>query len=185
MQIAFVNGKGGVGKSTIALMVAATLRDAGHDACIDDRDPQQSAAILAPNLGVPLGLSAGIVIIDTAPRLDHEPTLSAIRDADIVVLVSSPSPADLSTTARTAAIIREIRNEGRPSRILFNSVQLNTRLAAGLKDLKTQLVFPTLNNHLVRRQAYQLATLQGWKELTQEAREELLKVSLDILALRT
>src|SRR3954462_9197963 len=118
MQIAFVNGKGGVGKSTAALMVAATLRDAGHDACIDDRDPQQSAAILAPNLEIPLGLSAGIIIVDTAPRLDHEPTLNAMRDADIVVLVSSPSPADLSTTARTAAILQEIRPAGRPCRIL-------------------------------------------------------------------
>lgn len=185
MQIAFVNGKGGVGKSTVALMVAATLRDAGHSASIDDRDPQQSAALLAANLGIPIGTDAPIVIVDTAPRLDHSPTLAAMREADIVILVSSPSPADLSTTARTAGMLQQMRNGGRPTRILFNSVQANTRLAAGLGDLKAQLPFLALNNQLARRQAYQLATLQGWRELTPEAREELLKVSLDILALRT
>ncbi len=181
MVIAFVNGKGGVGKTTLSLMVAAALRNVGHNATIEDRDPQASATVLAPNLGVPISGKGDIVIIDTAPRLDHPPTIDAIRHADKVVVVSSPSPADLSTTVETARLISIHRLPENPTRILFNSVVANTRLALGIEKLKSQLPFPSLPNHLIRRQSYQLATLQGWAELNGEAREEIKTVAIDIL----
>lgn len=180
MKIAFVNGKGGVGKTTAAIMLAATLREAGHKVWIDDRDPQGSATLLAPNLGLPLecGEDATVMIIDTAPRLDHSPTLAAMEEADIVVLVCSPSPADLGTTVKTAAIVSQHRKG--PTVILLNSVVKNTRLARNVTDLN--LPFPTLANVITRRQVYQVATLQGWPALSGEAREELFKSALEIIS---
>ncbi|MDX2225584.1 MAG: ParA family protein [Verrucomicrobiae bacterium] len=181
MKIAFVNGKGGVGKTTVSLMLAATFHQIGQDVSIEDRDPQQSATILAPNLSLSISTGAPTVIIDTAPRLDHRPTLDAIRTADLVVLISSPSPADLASTVKTAQVIQENRNSKKLTRVLFNSVQVHTRLAHGLDELRGNFPFPVVKNHLSRRQAYQLATLYGWKELNTEAREEILKVAVELL----
>ena len=180
MKVAFVNGKGGVGKTTAAIMIAATLREAGHKVWIDDRDPQGSATLLAPNLGLSLGRAeeSTVMIIDTAPRLDHTPTIAAIQEADIVVLVCSPSPADLGTTVQTASIVSKYRNG--PTVILLNSVVKNTRLARNVTDLN--LPFPTLANVITRRQVYQIATLQGWVALTSEAREELFRAALEIVS---
>jgi len=41
-RIPFVIGKGGVGKTTCSMLVAAALHHAGQSISLDDRDPQQA-----------------------------------------------------------------------------------------------------------------------------------------------
>ena len=54
-RIAFVNGKGGVGKTTCATLIAAALKDAGLAVSIEDRDPQGSASTAAGIFGLSVG----------------------------------------------------------------------------------------------------------------------------------
>src|ERR1039458_6592258 len=106
---AFVNGKGGVGKTTCATLIAAALKDAGLAVSIEDRDPQGSATTAAGIFGLPVGAGESIVIMDTAPSIAAPETLDAIRTADLVILVTTPSPLDLATTAATAQRIQAER----------------------------------------------------------------------------
>ena len=57
-RIAFVNGKGGVGKTTCAMLIAAALQDAGQSISLEDRDPQQSATNAAAIFGIPMARAA-------------------------------------------------------------------------------------------------------------------------------
>lgn len=175
-----VNGKGGVGKSTCSLLVAAALQDNGFDVVIEDRDPQRSASALAPNMGLRIGSEAAFVIIDTPPNIRDEGMLDAIRASDLVVLISSPSPSDFSTTATTAELIQKERTG--KTLILFNKVKSNTTFTKELENTAGLLPFDRLKNTLADRQNYQKAQLHGWKALSRLEQNEMLKVALEIMA---
>jgi len=177
-RIAFVNGKGGVGKTTCAMLVAAALAEAGQAVTIDDRDPQRSATTAAGIFGLPVGEAEPIVIIDTAPSIQHPATLNAIRTATFVVLVTTPSPLDLATTAATAKLIQAERVGN--TRVLFNLVQTNNRFFAEMPGIAKELPFPTFENFIVRRTAYQTAQLQGWRSIPSAYREDFIKVAMEL-----
>src|ERR1017187_7213960 len=158
---AFVNGKGGVGKTTCATLIAAALKDAGVAVSIEDRDPQGSATTAAGIFGLPVGAGESIVIMDTAPSIAAPETLDAIRTADLVVLVTTPSPLDLATTAATAQLIQAERRAGEV-RLLFNLVQTNNRFFEEMPEIAKDILFPAFKHYLIRRTAYQVAQLRGW-----------------------
>ena len=54
MRITLLNQKGGVGKTTLVLLLSGILKKAEYDVAIDDRDPQGSASFFAERFGVPL-----------------------------------------------------------------------------------------------------------------------------------
>lgn len=179
-RIAFVNGKGGVGKTTCATLIAAALHDAGQAVSIEDRDPQLSATTAADIFGLPLGNSQAITIIDTAPSIQMPATLDAIRTADLVVLVTTPSPLDLATTAATAQLIQKERRAGEV-RLLFNLVQTNNRFFEEMPEIAKEIPFPAFKHYLIRRTAYQVAQLQGWKSIPARQREEIIQVALELV----
>ena len=181
IRIAFVNGKGGVGKTTCATLIAAALRDVGQAVYIEDRDPQQSATTAAGIFGLPLGSEGDIVIVDTAPTLQMESTIEAVRTADLVILVTTPSPLDLATTAATAQRILAERPSG-PVRILFNLVQTNNRFFGEMAEIAKEIPFPAFKHFLVRRTAYQVAQLRGWKSVPAAIREEVIQVTMELAA---
>lgn len=179
--IAIVNAKGGVGKSTVAMLLAATLQDAGKSVSVDDRDPQKSATMLASCLNITIGKKGDIVIIDTAPRNDHPPTFQAIEQSDICLLIATPNPLDLATTQDTALLIGSRRGK-KPTRLLLNSAR-KTRLGTAAADVLKTLPFPSLKTYLARRESYALAMLYGWPILPNQARDELRRLAIDILSL--
>lgn len=178
IRIAFVNGKGGVGKTTCAMLIAAALAQAGQTISIDDRDPQGSATTAAGIFGFKTGQDGEVVIIDTAPNIRLPATSEAIRTADLAVLVTTPSPLDLATTAATAHLI-QAESPGK-TRLLFNLVQTNNRFFDEMPGIATEIPFPSLANYLRRRTAYQVAQLGGWKSLPVKNREEVLLVAMEI-----
>ena len=107
---------------------------------------------------------------------------SAIRRADVIVVVTSPSPADLFTSRDTAELLKKEEAEKR-SRLLFNQVQPGTILSRELDELADRIGLKALKSRVHRRQAYQHAVIMGWKSLPGEAREEVFKVALEIAAL--
>jgi chromosome partitioning protein len=179
IRIAFVNGKGGVGKTTATTLIAAALRDAGQSVSIDDRDPQLSATTAAGVFGLPLGDTHPVVVIDTAPSVSLPSTLDAIQTADLVILVTSPSPLDLATTAATAQWIKAERPTGE-TRLLFNLVQTNNRFFDEMAEIAKEIPFPAFKHYLIRRTAYQFAQLAGWKSIPRESREEIIHVAVEV-----
>jgi chromosome partitioning protein len=190
MIITLCNGKGGSGKTTLSVLLGSALVEAGHQVALLDTDPQHTATRWieemkgssdSNNLEIATaGKDYGALFIDTAPRLETSEVRDSIRRADVIVLVTSPSPADLFTSRDTAQLIH---NEGARDRafVLFNQVQPGTILARDLDDLAERIGLPAFKNTLRRRQAYQHAVLLGWKSLGNEAREELFKVALEIV----
>jgi chromosome partitioning protein len=186
MIVTICNGKGGSGKTTLTVLLASALVEAGHEIAVLDTDPQKTASRWIEAIGglrlAKEGQSYSALVIDTAPRLDSRAVTDSIKRADVVILVTSPSPADLFTSQDTAAVIERVGARSR-ARILFNQVQPGTILARELDDMAERIGLPALRGKLHRRQAYQHAVLLGWKSLHSEAREELLKVALEITAL--
>jgi chromosome partitioning protein len=176
--IAFVNGKGGVGKTTCATLIAAALKEAGQAVSIDDRDPQRSATTAARIFGFAVGVGEGVVVIDTAPSIEAPTTLDAIRSADMVVLVTTPSPLDLATTAATAARIKAERVG--PTMLLFNLVQTNNRFFDEIPAVAKEIPFPAFKNFIGRRTAYQTAQLQGWRSIPASLREDVVRVATEL-----
>lgn len=180
MVIAFVNGKGGAGKTTTAILVAMALREAGHAAAVRDLDPQRTATRWLSDDPELLDKTAPIQLLDTPPRLESAAVAGAIRKANTVIVVSRPSPCDLFTSQDTAALVSSLHALEK-TRLLFTNVREKTILARGLEQTAKEIGIKPLKVHLQLREAYQHAVLAGWKALTQEAREEAGRVALAIV----
>lgn len=185
MVITFCNGKGGAGKTTLSILLGCALADAGRRVAFLDRDPQQTATRwieeTKPSIALAQpGATYDALIIDTPPHLESSAVHESLAQADKVVLVSSPSPADLWTSQRTVGAIRQHHHRDKAA-LLFNQVQRHTLLARELGPLAARIGLPMLTHQVSRRQCYQHALVLGWKALDPAAREEILQVALEII----
>ena len=187
MRIAFVNGKGGVGKSTLCYLVGLALQDAGKRVRIVDRDPQKSiSAWIRPERdGITLEETEGVncTLVDTRPTLDDSTIPETIREATHVVLPCSPSPGDVTTIGATAAVVREFLAPGAKAMIALNMVKAKTILAEDAPELlREQIGLPVLKTAIPDRQCIQRAILSGWKGLDPETQTEFFKLALEVTA---
>jgi chromosome partitioning protein len=154
---------------------------------VKDCDPQATATRWINEVQklrvAAVGETYDALIIDTPPRLDSRELHESLAASDIVILVTSPSPADLWTSRDTVAAVSAHIREATKTRVLFNQVQSKTVLARELADMAGRIGLRSLNSVIHRRQVYQHSALLGWKALNPEAREEILKVALEIAAL--
>ena len=98
MTITLLAKKGGVGKSTVCLLLYEAFRKSGKSVAIQDWDAQGTSN---KALGLIQGQRAepnaeyDIRIFDTPPNLEHAATAAAVRSADVAIVVTSPAPADV------------------------------------------------------------------------------------------
>lgn len=188
MQITFCSGKGGVGKSTLTLLFSAALSKVGRNVAIKDLDPQHSITNWLQSsddcgtLAVE-GQNYDIEVIDLPPRLDDPSVIRTISEADRVIIPCTPSPADMVAGKATAEVVRHYLKPGAQAYLCFNMVQRGTTLSSHVSRLAEDIELPALKSHLTRRQCYQHAVVLGWKGLDSAAREELLKLVLEITSL--
>lgn len=185
-KIAFVNGKGGTGKTTLSMLVAAVLasrKNTGGElnVGIDDRDPQQNATAVAEAFGVSINPDAELVIIDTSPDIEKPETVRAIREADLVVIVTRPESFDLISTIATAQVIQRERNPAAKTVVVFNQVRPNTIVGREILDAKAKIPFPTLKTVIHQRASYSTANRYGFDRLEARARAEILELCIELL----
>jgi chromosome partitioning protein len=191
MIITLCNQKGGAGKTTLTLLLALALDSIGRKVAVIDRDPQESASDAIRFLRkegltkIELADSAkgfDATFIDTAPKLDAV-LAKAIQASDRVVLVSSPSPADLWSTQRSRGFVMENLKPGVKTGLLFNSVVKSARISRSIEELESlakQVGLPALKNFVTRRQAYQYAVVQGWGALRTAEQNEIISAALEV-----
>jgi chromosome partitioning protein len=183
MIISFCNQKGGVGKTTLSVLVALALTEVNRRVSIWDRDPQGSARTSLEGSAVaPWPEPADITIIDTPPTLSGEFD-DAVRIADRVILVASPYPVDLWATKATAQQIKQVRGGAKgKATLLFNRVRRGT--AFGDQDLGAiakQVGLPCYKSTISLREAYAQTHVVGWKALSAQQREEVFSAALEIV----
>ena len=159
------------------------MAEAGHRVAVLDTDPQKTATRWIDEIGglslFENGQNYTALLVDTPPRLDCKEFTDAVCRADVTIVVSSPSPADLYTSRDTVAVLEKLGVRGR-AHLLFNQVQTGTILSRDLEEMAERIGLPTLKNRMQRRQVYQHAVLMGWPSLGPEARAEVLRIALEI-----
>jgi chromosome partitioning protein len=183
MRIALIAKKGGVGKSTLSLLLYEALRHAGRSVSLIDWDRQgTSTKSLALWGQTPDSASpTEVFIYDTPPNLEHPAVTTAVRHADLCVVITSPSPADVWEAEEAAQFVRS-RNPDAAICLVFNRVRKGTVLGRLVGDTAELFAVPAVQASISARECYQHAVAQGWRALDAPAREEVLRLALALLA---
>ena len=182
--IAFVNQKGGAGKTTAALCVATELQKRNKQVLLVDADPQGTIRTFADVAGdtdnqIPtvVAMAAGlhrqdqlpalassydVAIIDCPPRLGRV-TRSALMIANLAIIPCGPSPADTWALAETIELIDEaqILRADMKATILITRHQPRTAIGASIREALGESTLPVLENALGLRVVHQEALAAG------------------------
>lgn len=172
--IAILSRKGGAGKTTIAVNLAATAEQAGTRSAVLDLDPQASAATWFDVRGtarpevhicLPHRLSHGLAkisgcdlaIIDTAPHADLG-ALAAARASDLVLIPCRPAVFDLAALAATLDIATIA---GTPALAVLNAIPARGKAAEQARAALTEWGIDVATPMLTHRQAFVQALACG------------------------
>lgn len=175
--IAIISQKGGAGKTTLALHLAAAAHEAGRIALVVDCDPQATASQWAawrqdappevidsapPRLAAKIASAcqqgANFIVIDTPPHADSA-ARAAVELADLVLIPCRPSAFDLAaiqTSAKLAELLKK------PAFVVFTAGPPNApRVYEEAGEVVAGYGTPPAPVILADRAAYRHATASG------------------------
>lgn len=181
MIISVLNQKGGVGKTTISVNIAACLAKQNKRVLLVDADPQASAldwsaaretdAIFSV-IGLPkptihkeiklMGRDYDFVVIDGPPRVT-DLARSAIMASDVVLIPVQPSPYDIWASDEVVQLINEasVFNEMLKCYFVINRKITNTAIARDVRDALSNYAVETLETAITQRVVFAEAASQG------------------------
>lgn len=185
MKIAFVNGKGGVGKSTLCYLIALALKEGGQSVLVQDYDPQKAISSWIKKDRDQINLNQGqgtFLLIDTRPALDDPTIREAVEIADRIILPCTPSPGDLTAIPATISLCRKFKQEEAKIMLALNMVKANTTLASIAPDVLQDFGIHVCSHLLGHRQCIQRAVSDGWNALDPDTKEAVFNLALEVTA---
>ena len=181
MIIGLLNQKGGVGKTTLSVNLAASLARTGARLLLIDADPQGSALDWAAAregeslfsvIGFPratihkeigkIGQGYDHIIIDGPPRVT-DLSRSAIMASDVVLIPVQPSPYDIWSVDEIVKLTEEARVYRDNLKVTFviNRKISNTIIGRDVREALAAYTVPTLAAAVTQRVIFAEAVAQG------------------------
>jgi chromosome partitioning protein len=173
--IAVANSKGGVGKSTVAMLLAGAL-SANLRTVVADSDPQGTASLWSgagtfPAPVVPvtdnalntlraLATEFQVVIVDCPPNVDSPLLRAALDAATLLLIPCAPEPADVWATKILLELCR-VQYPNLAVRVVLNKVPVATALSRDTLAGVTAEEWPLAKAQLGLRTAYKEAMALG------------------------
>jgi len=181
MIIGLLNQKGGVGKTTLSVNLAASLSRTGARVLLIDADPQGSALDWAAArqaepifsvVGLPratvhkeigqIGQGYDYIVIDGPPRVT-DLARSAIMAADVVLIPVQPSPYDIWAAEEVVKLIEEARvyKESLKAAFVVNRKIANTAIGRDVREALAAYPVQVLASSVTQRVVFAEAVAQG------------------------
>ncbi|UXE04027.1 ParA-like dsDNA partitioning protein [Mycobacterium phage Deloris] len=160
--ISIVHTKGGVGKTTTAMYLAAAAARVGVESTVIDADPQKSASewlrvATERGIGLPFDVidcsnrlvipDTQLVLVDTPPGTS-DLIQQAIAEADLVIIPCGASPIEVERVFPTLELTTQV-----PSIVLMTQVDLRAKMVEKVKALFDSRDVPMLNTLVTHRQS--------------------------------
>jgi len=181
MIVGVLNQKGGVGKTTLSVNLAAALTRGGARVLLVDADPQGSALDWAAArqseplfsvVGLPratvhkeigtIGKGYEHIIIDGPPRVT-DLARSAIMASDLVLIPVQPSPYDVWAADEVVKLIDEARvyKENLKNCFVVNRKIANTAIGRDVREALSLYPVHVLNASVTQRVVFAEAAARG------------------------
>jgi chromosome partitioning protein len=178
--IAVVGNKGGTGKTTLSVNLAAGLAKQASIAVVD-ADPQGSSlqwreiADVQDSISVfpaseylqaqasEIARKFDYVVVDCPPSVHAPQTISALEVCDLALIPVQPSPVDLWATVHIERAIVNARstNPSLRSLLVINQLETRTILSRVVREALSEISLPVAKTALRRRAVYRNSALEG------------------------
>jgi len=180
--VAVVNQKGGTGKTTLSMNLAAGLAQRGRTLVVD-ADPQGSAGQWARMAGEDRPFPTSVfavagpldreiealrrdyehIVVDCPPSLEGGAVTGALGASDVALIPVLPSPVDLWGSVRMGRGLEEAQMKNRSLRpfIVVNQLEVRSALSRAMRHALMEIDIPALEQTLRRRAIYRRSALEG------------------------
>jgi|TARA_B100001093_G_scaffold511772_1_gene580404 cellulose biosynthesis protein BcsQ len=182
--IAFINKKGGVGKTTTLSLVALALADRGHKVGVVNADKQTDATKAVKDLNHPnikmkeKGKdSHDFYLMDSGGGITDEEINKIEKFADIIIIPSNLDEPEIDNTKLTINIFKSLKKV----RVLFTRLERREKEYKFREVLRSAFSAPVLKTEILYRPVFKRAKKEGWKSLDKQAKDNVNELVDEIL----